>query len=721
MAFVGAIFTIEMVFGHSSQPQASKTGAPGENNCTQCHSGTLNSGTGGVSLVFNGGVNQYVQGTTYPITVTVTDATHPRFGFQVTALSGGTGPTRGTFVVINSTNTSAQSANVGGNPRTYMGHKNANTNNTWTFNWTAPTNISSPITFYVCGNATNNAGNTSGDKVYTSTVTITMAPPPAPVAAFTANNTSICPGTTVTFTDQSTGTIDSRSWSFPGGFPATSTLANPMVTYPNPGTYTVTEIVTNLGGSDTLVQTNMITVNSNPTLSATTSAVLCQGSNTGSINLSVMGTTGNTFNWSNSSTQEDLSGLAAGSYSVTVTSGAGCTSTGSYTVPNATPLLLSMSSQLAGCTVANGSATATASGGAGSFSYLWSNGGTTASISGLASGTYIATLTDGNGCSTIDSVTVGTTPNPTLSTTSTATNCGQSTGVVSVTPSGGVPGYSFLWDNAATTATVSGIPAGAYAVTVTDANGCTASASATVDNADGPSLTSLVSTVSCFGGNNGGIALSVNSGVPPFQYSWSTGDTSANIAGLIAGTYSTTVTDSTGCFSVLSITVGELAAIVPNLSFTPDNGIANGSATANPFGGNGFYTYAWSNGGTTATITGLSLGTYFVTVTDPAGCTAVDSIEIPFAVGTENGFAGVKVSPVPFSDLLKVQLGDWQGTELNLRIIDLQGRVHLQQSWASAPGEALSFGTQFLAAGVYFLELEGNGRREVIRLMKGKD
>lgn len=168
-----AALSIDMAFGNASAPPAARTGAPGEGTCaSSCHTGTaVNGGAGSVSILFNGGINTYQAGLTYPVTVTVTDPSLAKYGFQITALTGGTGASVGTFTLTNTTNTATQLGNVGG-LRRYVGHKSANTNGTWSFDWTAPTNITSPITFYAVGNATNGNFGQSGDKVYTSNLTI---------------------------------------------------------------------------------------------------------------------------------------------------------------------------------------------------------------------------------------------------------------------------------------------------------------------------------------------------------------------------------------------------------------------------------------------------------------------------------------------------------------------------------------------------------------------
>jgi hypothetical protein len=176
LATVATLVSLDLVFGNAGAPPAAKTGAPGEQTCaTQCHTGTVNSGTGNVSISFNGGSNTYVAGQSYPVTVTVTDPTMLRYGFQITALNpGGVGASVGTFTLTNTTNTSAQQGNVGG-VRRYVGHKTAGSNNTWTFQWNAPTSPTGPVTFYASGNATNQNGSGSGDKVYTTSLTVDLA------------------------------------------------------------------------------------------------------------------------------------------------------------------------------------------------------------------------------------------------------------------------------------------------------------------------------------------------------------------------------------------------------------------------------------------------------------------------------------------------------------------------------------------------------------------
>lgn len=154
----------------SSQPPTGKTGAPGEGTCSDCHTNS-GGGNGSVSIAFNNGSNLFKYGETYPIAVEVSDAAKMRFGFALTELDQ-TGITIGEFNVLNPNNTSLQNANN----REYVGHFQADENNVWEFEWTAP-QASSGITevnFYIAGNATDNNGGNSGDHVYTTSLMVEL-------------------------------------------------------------------------------------------------------------------------------------------------------------------------------------------------------------------------------------------------------------------------------------------------------------------------------------------------------------------------------------------------------------------------------------------------------------------------------------------------------------------------------------------------------------------
>jgi hypothetical protein len=155
----------DMAHTSSNIPPASRTGAPSEGNCSGCHSGNLNSGSGDVVFSMEG--LTYVQDSTYSATLQIVDGSKSKFGFQVTALDNNNNMA-GSFTVTNPANTAAQS-NLG---RGYVSQKSANTNNTWSFDWTAPSSDIGPVTFFVAGNAANSNNSTSGDNVYTRSFTV---------------------------------------------------------------------------------------------------------------------------------------------------------------------------------------------------------------------------------------------------------------------------------------------------------------------------------------------------------------------------------------------------------------------------------------------------------------------------------------------------------------------------------------------------------------------
>lgn len=218
-----------------------------------------------------------------------------------------------------------------------------------------------------------------------------------------------------------------------------------------------------------------------------------------------------------------------------------------------------------------------------------------------------------------------------MSATATSTNAlcnGDATGAVDLTVSGGTAPYTYSWNNSATTEDLSGIAAGTYSVNVTDAKGCTSSASATVG--EPAALTTSVSgtNVLCHGGNTGSIDLTVSGGTPGYSFNWSNSVTAEDISGLTAGTYSVTVTDANGCTAADGYTVTEPTALSGSVSSSMSTiylgyGVQSATLTAVGNGGTPGYSYSWSNGANTAstTVSPTSNTTYTCVITDANGCT----------------------------------------------------------------------------------------------------
>ncbi|RMG88945.1 MAG: hypothetical protein D6706_22260 [Chloroflexi bacterium] len=277
----------------------------------------------------------------------------------------------------------------------------------------------------------------------------------------------------------------------------------------------------------------------------------------------------------------------------------------------------------------DGTATATVSGGNAPYTYLWNDPSsqTTQTATGLLPGTYTVTVTDQDGCTTTASVTINE-PAP-LSVTTTATNVtcgGANDGTATANVSGGTPPYAYVWNTTPiqTLPTAIQLAVGTYFVTVTDANGCTASASATVNTTTSVVINTVnESDISCFGANDGSIDIDVTGGDPPYAYAWSHGPATQDVSGLAPGFYEVTVSDSLGCIAVQSYFITEpplLNVQVQNVVDVLCNGNNTGGVDISVVGGTPPYTYAWSSGYTTEDLLSVPAGIYQVIVTDANGC-----------------------------------------------------------------------------------------------------
>ncbi|MEI6681660.1 MAG: T9SS type A sorting domain-containing protein, partial [Bacteroidota bacterium] len=403
------------------------------------------------------------------------------------------------------------------------------------------------------------------------------------------------------------------------------------------GTYTVT--VTDGHGCTTTASATVTGPSASLAASAAgTKVVTCFGGSDGTATVYPSDGWGSyTYFWNNSQTGSVATGLAAGSYTVTVTDGHGCTTTASATVDGPSAALIASASQTKPVTCfggTDGEATAYPSHGWGSYSYSWDNSQTTATATSLTAGTYTVTITDGNGCTTTASATVNQ-PSAALAASAAGTKVvtcfGDTDGEATVYPSFGWGSYSYFWENSQTTAIATGLAAGSYMVTVTDGNGCKVTASATVD---GPSATLAATAagtkvVTCFGDADGTATVYPSNGWGSYTYFWNNSQTGSVATGLAAGSYTVTVTDGHGCTVTASATVdgpsATLAATAAQSKPVSCLGGTDGEATVYPSNGWGSYTYFWNNSQTGSTAAGLVAGTYYVTVTDGHGCTTTAS------------------------------------------------------------------------------------------------
>ena len=292
-------------------------------------------------------------------------------------------------------------------------------------------------------------------------------------------------------------------------------------------------------------------------LIASTTSPAC-GNNTGTASVSVVGC-GSVYSylWSNGQTTSTATGLGAGNYSVTVTNPYGRTSVRIISLSNLNGPSVSVASTSVSCGATDGTASATVAGGTTPYSYIWSNGATTASLSNLATGNYLVTVVDANSCIATGSASVVSSSDLFVSTSATDASCGSSDGTATATPNGGISPYTYLWSNGGTTAQVTNLGAQTYSVTVTDASACSVPGSVTVYSPGNLSFSVSSTSASAFGSCDGSASVTVSGGTSPFTYLWSNAQTGQTANGLCAGSYSVTVTDGSSCSSSSNVIVSQ--------------------------------------------------------------------------------------------------------------------------------------------------------------------
>ncbi|MBT7141792.1 MAG: hypothetical protein HN894_00535, partial [Bacteroidetes bacterium] len=369
--------------------------------------------------------------------------------------------------------------------------------------------------------------------------------------------------------------------------------------------------------------------------------VSCNGYSDGAINISLSGgTPPYSLEWSNGSTTENISGLMANAYSVTVIDAANDSTIETYLVGTPDDITLTLLSGPSICYGSNaGQLTASVVGGTVSFpaptaySYIWSNGSTNFQNTGLVAGFYSVTVSDDNGCTDSQSATI-IQPDTAIVISADVNNiCDIILGSIDLTVTGGWGNYTYNWSNGETTEDIYLLSSGTYSVSVFDMISCIAIESFTiVQPTEILAHNFTTSNLSCFEDNSGNIDLTVSGGFTPYTYNWTPSfGNIEDLVGIAAGNYSVVITDSSGCQLSNSMIISQptaLNAVVVG-TFTICYGTNEGTAITIPSnGGTPPYSYLWSTGQTNGILMGLSAGSYLLTLTDANGCTDTETIPI---------------------------------------------------------------------------------------------
>ena len=382
----------------------------------------------------------------------------------------------------------------------------------------------------------------------------------------------------------------------------------------------------------------------------------CGGNGGGSIASIIGGTSPFNYIWSNGVSENNISNVSPGSYSITVIDSNNCTASQNVTINTVGSLNVSISvlNPISCQGYSDGSLTANVANGVEPYSYNWSNGINTSINNNLSTGTYFVVVTDQWGCNGSSSIILTEPTGITVNANINNVTCyGYSNGTISVLVSGGSGNYSYLWNTGSISSNISELNSGSYQLTIVDGGVCTSTYSFEVTQPEELILSADVHNISCFGNVDGGIILTATGGTSPYNYSIYGNNNILNgnqFNNLVAGYYTCYVEDVNLCSDTVEVIISEPASLTANFSYSNPSCIGNnnGEIIVNVTGGTEPYLFSWQNGSLDFNvITGLTEGIYNITITDNNNCqlylpsitltdAAIDCLVIPNAF-TPNG------------------------------------------------------------------------------------
>lgn len=432
----------------------------------------------------------------------------------------------------------------------------------------------------------------------------------------------------------------------------------------------------------------------------------CAGASDGQLELTALGGNGDyRYQWSTAASGRALTGLPAGTYRVTVTDAAGCMQVDSAIL--IAPDLLSIATieqaDMSCAGISDGQIQVEGVGGTAPYRYNWSTGSTSSQLASLTAGSYTLTLTDFQGCQTLQSFSIEEpAPLDVSIVEQIDPRCvGDFNGRIRATATGGTPGYVYEWSTGGTDSLLSGLGVGRYALVVEDSNACRSDTVAvTLESLSTLDLAVAIVPPTCIGAADGSIDLRP-SGAAPFTYRWTNGSTGAQLNEVETGVYSLTIEDARGCLYDTAVVVEAPQAFNVEFNVLPPSCSGGSDGVISPIilsGGEEPLSYRWSNGNTTSSLFGVRAGAYAVTITDIRDCRyASDTLQV--------------AEPPPLS-IAVAAIGKIDCRGDSTGFIELQangGVAPYQYNWLNYPaGEGSAIFN--LAAGQYRVQvLDANG------------
>jgi len=365
--------------------------------------------------------------------------------------------------------------------------------------------------------------------------------------------------------------------------------------------------------------------------------VSCHGENDGYISVDVEGgTPPYEFNWSTGANTSRIDNLTAGNYYVTITDALDYELVDTFVItqPNILTVNLNGTASVLCHNSTSGSVTSDVLGGSTPYTYLWSNGAETEDITGVGGGTFTLEVSDANGCAASDNHTITAPDALEVEPTVTDVSCyNDNDGAVNITVTGGTGSKTFLWSNSAVSEDISALTDGSYTVTVTDANGCTVTSQSDVDEPDELILSGTTTDVSCYGANDGDVAFTSSGGTAPvivYNFEGPQGELPETLTNMYGTAEWYWAIDAHGCESYFYVEIAEPDPIIisDNTTDVTCNGDIDGAIDVTVVGGVAPLTYLWATSETTQDLSGITNGSYTITVTDDDGCTASSTLPV---------------------------------------------------------------------------------------------